>query len=370
LIRMNAFADEPASLHEEMLRAAGGVIASGRYVLDREVEAFEREWAAYCGIGHCVGVGNGLDAIEIGLRALEIGVGDEVVTTSMTAFATVLGIIRVGATPVFADIDPDTALIDPASVQRCLSPRTRAIIPVHLYGQACPMDRLAELADAAGAFVLEDCAQAHGARHNGTPVGSTSELAAWSFYPTKNLGAIGDAGAVTTRSPGLAERMAALRNYGQVERGRHEWIGQNSRLDELQAALLRVRLSELPAWNSRRQQIARAYLEGIDGSGDVKPLQRSAQREDDVYHLFVVRCRERDALREHLLAHGVESGIHYPVPAHLQPPCHGMRHDPLGLGNTEHHARDCLSLPCHPQLSDSDVEQVIDSVRSFSPGQA
>ena len=370
MIRMNAFADEPASLHEELLRAASRVIASGRYVLDREVEAFEGEWAAYCGVGHCVGVGNGLDAIEIGLSALEIGIGDEVVTTPMTAFATVLGIIRVGATPVFADIDPDTALIDPESVRRCLSPRTRAIIPVHLYGQACPMDRLAELADAAGAFVLEDCAQAHGARHNGTPVGSTSALAAWSFYPTKNLGAIGDAGAVTTRSPELAERMSALRNYGQVERGRHEWIGQNSRLDELQAALLRVRLRQLGPWNSRRREIARAYQEGIDAAAGVEPLHRTPQIDDDVWHLFVVRCRERDALREHLLAHGVESGIHYPVPAHLQPPCKGMRHDPLGLSNTESHARNCLSLPCHPQLTDDDVAQVIGTVRSFSLGRA
>ena len=366
---MNAFVNEPDSLREEMLGAARRVIASGKYVLDREVQAFEREWAAYCGIGYCVGVGNGLDAIEIGLRALDIGVGDEVVTPSMTAFATVLGVIRVGATPVFADIAPDTALIDPESVRRCLTKRTKAVIPVHLYGQACPMDELGDLAGKAGVHLLEDCAQAHGARHKGVPVGSGSTVAAWSFYPTKNLGAVGDAGAVTTGSAELAARMTALRNYGQVERGHHQWAGQNSRLDELQAALLRARLPNLGPWNARRREIARAYHAGIDAVG-VDPLRRRTEGDEDVWHLFVVRCKERDELRAHLRARGIESALHYPVPAHLQPPCKGMRRDPLGLANTEKHAQDCLSLPCHPQMTAAHVEQVIHCIRSFSLGRA
>ena len=364
---MNAFADEPGQLREEMLRAVRRVLESGHYVLDGEVAAFEREWAAYCGVGHCVGVGNGLDAIETGLRALEIGAGDEVVTPSMTAFATVLGVIRAGATPVVADIDPDTALVDPASVRRCLSVRTKAIMPVHLYGQVCPMHELGELAATAGVYIVEDCAQAHGARSGGTPVGSASVLAAWSFYPTKNLGAVGDAGAITTGSPELAARMAALRNYGQTERGHHRWLGQNSRLDELQAALLRVRLTRLDAWNARRREVARAYHRGLNTAG-IRPLKRSTDIDADAWHLFVIRCSERDALRAHLQANGIESGLHYPVPAHLQPPCRGMRRDPMGLSNTERHALHCLSLPCHPLMTDEDVARVIECIRSFRMG--
>ena len=363
-VRMSGFAAEGAELREAELAAVRGVLEAGRYILGPQVEAFEREGAARCGVAHAVGVGNGLDALVIGLRGLGIGPGDEVVTTPMTAFATVLAIRLAGATPVLADVDPGTALLDPASVERCLSARTRAVLPVHLYGRIGDMDRWLELCRGRSLALIEDCAQAHLARWKGRPAGSFGAFGAYSFYPTKNLGALGDAGALVTGDETLAKQARRLRNYGQEDRYRHTEAGVNSRLDELQAAILRVRLERLERWTARRREVAK-QLRARLANPAVAPLQPAQAPEQDVHHLFVVRCEARDRLAEHLAKAGIESLIHYPVPAHEQPPGRELRRDPRGLANAERHARICLSLPCHPQLSDEDVSRVADAVNAF-----
>ncbi|WP_119680510.1 DegT/DnrJ/EryC1/StrS family aminotransferase [Indioceanicola profundi] len=364
MIQMNDFGSEPAQLREEMVAASRSVFESGWYVLGKQVESFEQEWAGVCGADHCVGVANGLDALEIGMRALGIGPGDEVITTPMTAFATVLAVLRAGATPVLADIDPANAILDPESVIRCLSPRTKAIAVVHLYGQVGPVDTLLDVARDRGIHLIEDCAQSHLAAFDGKPAGTFGAFAAWSFYPTKNLGAMGDAGALTTSSAELAETAAMVRNYGQSVRYYHPMLGMNSRLDELQAALLRVRLPYLEGWTARRREIAAAYHERIE-SPRVRLLARPAKPERHVHHLFVVTTDEREALQAHLRDRGVSSLIHYPVPVHQQDPCRHLPRDPKGLPNAERHAATCLSLPCHPGLSDEAVHQVIAAVNSF-----
>lgn len=364
MILMNDFKAEPESLRMAELAALDRVLRSGWYVLGNEVKAFEAAWAERCGLQHAVGVGNGMDAIEIGLRALGIGDGDEVITTPMTAFATVLAIIRAGAIPVLADIDPDTALLDPASVERCVSARTKAVLLVHLYGQVREMERWSALCDKFGIMLLEDCAQSHLARWNGKFAGSFGRFGAYSFYPTKNLGALGDAGAWVSSDAELAQRAMVLRNYGQSVRYHHTEFGLNSRLDELQAALLRVRLERLDEFTACRREVARAYREKISNPL-IRLLAGPVQAESHVYHLFVLICEERDRLAQHLKSCGVETYVHYPVPVHFQLPSKGLRRDPNGLPAAESHARLCLSIPCHPQMSDADVSTVIDSANAF-----
>lgn len=364
MILMNDFKAEPDELRVAELAALDRVIRSGWYVLGNEVKAFEAAWAERCGVAHAVGVGNGMDAIEIGLRALGIGEGDEVITTPMTAFATVLAIIRAGANPVLADIDPDTALLDPASAERCISPRTRAVLLVHLYGQVREMGRWAALCEKHGIALLEDCAQSHLARWDGKVAGSFGRFGAYSFYPTKNLGALGDAGALVSGDAELAQRAGVLRNYGQSVRYHHTELGLNSRLDELQAALLLVRLERLDEFIERRRQIAKAYRKGILNQ-KIGLLADPIQTESHVYHLFVVICEERDRLAQYLKSGGVETYVHYPVPVHFQLPCKELRHDPNGLSVAELHARRCLSIPIHPQMSDADVSTVIDAINAF-----
>ena len=364
MILMNDFKAEPPALREAMQAAAARVFESGWYVLGRELEAFEREWAATCGVDHAVGVGNGMDAIEIALRALNIGPGDEVITTPMTAFATVLAILRAGATPVLADIDPDTALLSMASAERCLTPQTRAVVLVHLYGQVRNMRAWVDWCAQQGVALVEDCAQAHLAAQNGTTAGAFGAAGAYSFYPTKNLGAIGDGGMLVTRDEALAKRAATLRNYGQSVRYHHPELGLNSRLDEIQAAILSARLQWLAEFTQRRREIVEAYRVGIVHP-DVRLLAAPEAESAHVYHLFVVCCEARDALQAHLQAHGVQTLIHYPIPVHQQPPCLDMRRDPQGLGHSEYHAARCLSLPCHPQMSDVDTASVIAAVNAF-----
>lgn len=366
MILMNDFKAEPAALQAEMLAATQRVIASGWYVLGPEVEAFERRWADAVGSRHAVGVGNGMDAIELALRALDIGPGDEVITTPMTAFATVLAVLRAGAVPVLADIDPRSGLLDPDSVQRCLGPRTRAVLPVHLYGQMRDMQRWTALCEQAGIALIEDCAQSHLARWQGKGAGRFGRAGAYSFYPTKNLGCLGDGGALVTDDEALAQRVGRLRNYGQSERYSHPELGMNSRLDELQAALLSVRLNHLAGFTRRRQAIAAAYDAGIRNPA-VTLLAPPQEPEAHVYHLYVLRCTARDALQAHLKARGVQALIHYPIPVHHQPPCREIRRDPAGLAAAEQHGRECLSLPCHPQMDDGQVQAVIDAVESFRP---
>lgn len=361
---MNDFNAEPAELRNSMLGAVSRVLESGWYVLGNEVAAFEKQWAKACGVAHAVGVGNGMDAIEIALRSLNIGPGDEVITTPMTAFATVLAIVRAGATPVLADIDPETALLSIESTQRCLSPKTKAVVLVHLYGQVRAMKAWTAFCEAAGVHLIEDCAQAHLATWQGKMAGSFGAAGAYSFYPTKNLGALGDAGMLITNTPDLAERAACLRNYGQSERYHHPELGMNSRLDEIQAAMLSERLKWLQQFTEKRRLIASAYVKGFTNPlvcQLVAPEELSAH----VYHLYVVTCLQRDELQAHLSSQGVQALIHYPLPIHEQTPTKSLKRDPLGLKESEKHASRCLSIPCHPQISDEDINKVIEAVNSF-----
>lgn len=365
MILMNDFKDEPAELREAMLGAARRVLESGWYVLGNEVVAFEKQWAQACGVEHGVGVGNGMDAIEIALRSLDIGPGDEVITTPMTAFATVLAILRAGATPVLADIQPDSALLSRESAQRCLSPKTKAVVLVHLYGQVRAMSEWSDFCRTVGIHLIEDCAQAHLATWQGKVAGSFGTAGAYSFYPTKNLGAPGDAGMLVTHTASLAERAARLRNYGQSVRYHHPELGMNSRLDEMQAALLAQRLKWLQQFTERRRHIAAAYRAGVTNP-IVRQLASPEEAAAHVYHLYVVTCPQRDALQAHLQSQGIQALIHYPVPAHHQSSCVEIRRDPTGLPFSEGHAKQCLSLPCHPQMSDADAQHVIDAVNSFA----
>jgi dTDP-4-amino-4,6-dideoxygalactose transaminase len=366
MILMNDFKAEPTELRAAMAAAAARVFASGWYVLGNELKAFEQRWAEACGTRHCLGVGNGMDAIELALRALDIGPGAEVITTPMTAFATVLAILRAGAIPVLADIEPESGLLSPDSVRRCLTPRTRAVVLVHLYGQMRDMQEWAALCRTAGIELIEDCAQAHLARWDGQVAGSIGSAGAYSFYPTKNLGAIGDGGALVTQSQALADRVGRLRNYGQSERYVHPELGMNSRLDELQAALLTERMQWLDGFTSRRRAIAERYDQAIQNPL-VRLLAPPQQPESHVHHLYVLRCDRRTDLARHLADCGVQTLIHYPVPVHGQTPCAALARDPQGLPNAEAHAAQCLSIPCHPQMTDAATATVIDAVNSFGP---
>jgi dTDP-4-amino-4,6-dideoxygalactose transaminase len=282
----------------------------------------------------------------------------------MTAFASVLAILRAGATPVLADIDPDTAQMDLESARRCLSPRTRAVLLVHLYGHAHNLERWRTLCDGAGAALVEDCAQAHLASWSGRCAGTWGRAAAFSFYPTKNLGALGDGGAFVTDDGTLAETARCLRNYGQSERYRHPMLGLNSRLDELHAAILRERLGVLGEYTARRRAVAHAYRAGI-ANPRLRLLAAPREEANHVYHLFVLCCAERDRLLAFLRERGIESLIHYPIPVHAQSPCTGLRRDARGLAATERHAATCLSIPCNPQLTDDEVAAVVHALNEF-----
>lgn len=364
MILMNDFKAEPAEMREAMLSAVKRVLESGWYVLGNEVIAFEKQWSAACGVSYAVGVGNGMDAIEIALRAHDIGPGDEVITTPMTAFATVLAIIRAGAAPVLADIEPDTALLSIESAERCVSPKTKAVLLVHLYGQVRNMKAWSDFCAKHEIKLIEDCAQAHLATWQGKVAGSFGVAGAYSFYPTKNLGAPGDAGMLVTKNKALAERSAQLRNYGQSVRYQHPELGMNSRLDEVHAAMLAERLKWLGGFTERRCQIAEAYRTRIKNPL-ISQLAAPEESMAHSYHLYVITCKRRDALQAHLLQHQVQALIHYPIPVHKQEPCLTMARDPAGLGNSEHHAGICISLPCHPQMSDDNVNTVIAAVNSF-----
>ena len=351
------------------------VVASGWFVLGPEVDLFESEFASEMGAAHAVGVGNGTDAIALILRALGIGRGDEVITTPLSAAYTALAIMMTGARPVFADIDPARLTIDPDQVARLVGPRTRAILPVHLYGQAADMTALARVAARHNLAMVEDCCQAHLATSDGRPVGTIGVAGAFSFYPTKNLGALGDGGAVVTNDRSLAERVKRLRNGGQTERYRHEEAGVNSRLDEVQAAVLRARLPRLRQWTERRRALASRYRDLLnDAAGADVPPERDPGH---VYHLFVVRVPEpvrrvrlqpdqsaRAALQAWLASHGIETLIHYPIPIPRQPALAGT--DPSECPIAARTCDEVLSLPLHPRLSDADVDTIAASVKSGS----
>lgn len=347
---------------EKIDAAIRRVLDGGWYVLGEEVRQFEKEFANFAGCRHGIGVGNGTDAIHLALRCLDVGSGDEVITVAHTAVATVAAIELTGAKTVFADICPDTFTIDPDAVKRLLTPRTKAIIAVHLYGQAVNLDPILEMARQHGIKVIEDCAQAHGAMYKGRIVGSLGDLACFSFYPTKNLGAIGDGGMVTTRSDELAAKARLLREYGWQERYISLVSGWNTRLDELQAAILRVKLEHLNGDNEKRRAIAKAYAEGLGDLGLTLPCEMENNKH--VFHLYVIRTAQRDGLLAHLKKQEIQAAVHYPLPIHKQP-AYKDSYASISLPITELVAQDVLSLPMYPELEDKEVLQVIQGVRSF-----
>jgi dTDP-4-amino-4,6-dideoxygalactose transaminase len=352
-----------AEIEQELEAAFRRVLRSGWYILGEEVTAFEREFAAYCGVKHCVGVGNGLEALHLILRAMGFGPGDEVIVPSNTYIATWLAVSQCGALPVPVEPDERTFNIDPACVEAAITVRTRAILPVHLYGQPADMDAINSLAKKHGLMVIEDAAQAHGARYRGRRVGALGDSAGFSFYPGKNLGALGDAGAVTTDDDALADKVRVLRNYGSRVKYQNETRGFNSRLDELHAALLRVKLARLDKWNESRRAKAATYLRELALTG--LRLPAFADWAEPVWHVFAVRSPHRDALQRHLAEAGIGTMIHYPVPPHLQPAYAdlGLREGALPVSERIH--REIVSLPLWPGLLDSDIGTVCAAVRAF-----
>ena len=346
----------------EIDAALAEVLASGWYVLGRAGEAFEAAFAAYCEVGYAVGVGNGTDAIELALRALGVGPGDEVISSPLSAAFTALAISRIGAIPVFADLAPGSGNLDPAAVEAAITDRTRALLPVHLYGQPADMDALLAIGRARGIPVVEDAAQAHGARWRGRRVGSLADAAAFSFYPSKNLGAFGDGGAVTTDDPALAERLRMLRNGGQSARYAHDILGVNSRLDELQAAILSVRLRHLDADNARRRAIAARYTAALAGKAGIRPPALDPDAEP-VYHLYVIRSGARDALAARLAELGVGTGLHYPTIIPEQPAYAFLDAPPCP--EAARAAREVLSLPIQPELTEAEVERVVRALKAL-----
>lgn len=351
-------------IQSDLLDAAASVIESGWFVNGEEVTAFERNWANYLGTDICIGVNSGLDALELSLRAAGIGEGDEVVVPSNTYIATALAATHVGAKPVFVEPVPSTYLIDVDRIEDAISARTKAIIPVHLYGQAADMHSIMTLADKHGLFVVEDNAQAHGATWGGQRTGSFGHANATSFYPGKNLGALGDAGAVTTNDSQLARQIKMLRNYGSENKYHNEIIGYNKRLDEIQAAFLSVKLKHLETWTASRQAIAEQYLEALEGVGDlVLPVTQA--NATHVYHLFVIRTNHRNDLAEYLNENGIGTLIHYPIPPHLQKCYANLGHRLGDFPIAEELANTVLSLPIWPGMMTEQINDVVGKVKDF-----
>jgi dTDP-4-amino-4,6-dideoxygalactose transaminase len=349
-------------LKAEMHAAIDAVLDSSTYVLGPAVEAFENEFARYCGASQCIGVNSGTAALALLLQAHGIGEGDEVITVANSFFASAEAVSEVGATPVLVDCEEDTALIDPVAIGGAITDKTRAIIPVHLYGQCADMDRINEIAKTRKLLVFEDACQAHGATYKGRRAGSLGDGAAFSFYPGKNLGAYGEGGAVTVNDPGIAERLRMLREHGSRRKYHHDIVGWNERMDGIQGAVLNVKLPYLDKWNARRREHAAAYHEAFNGH-----VQTISERPygESVYHLFVIRHAERDALQAYLGEKNIQSLIHYPVPIHLQP-AYAKRWKRGSFPATELLADDILSLPIYPEMSDEQRNAVIQAVLDFN----
>jgi dTDP-4-amino-4,6-dideoxygalactose transaminase len=347
-------------LKEEIDAAVAKVLASGWYILGPEVEAFEAEFAAYCGAAHGIAVANGLDALHLALRAMDIGQGDEVIVPSNTYIASWLAVSQCGASPVPVEPVAGTYNLDPDLIEAAITPRTKAIMPVHLYGQPADLDSILAIARKHGLMVLEDAAQAHGARYKGTLIGAHGDAVAWSFYPGKNLGAFGDGGAVTTNDPEIADRISMLRNYGSRVKYVNELIGYNSRLDPIQATVLRVKLKYLNQWNSRRGAIAAKYREALDGCDLILPLV--PEWADPAWHLYVVRHPQRCQLQQRLTELGVGTLIHYPIPPHMQLAYHAFGFAADAFPFARRLADEVLSLPIGPHLDTTQVMQVIENV--------
>ncbi len=355
-----------AAIEGEVREAMDRVFARGWYVLGEEDRAFEKAFAAYLGAAHCVGVGSGTEALHLALLAVGVRPGDEVVTAANTCVPTVCAITATGAVPRFADVDEATLTLDPAALAEAVTERTKAILPVHLYGHPCDMDPIREIAGAHRISVIEDCAQAHGSAYRGRACGTLGDAGAFSFYPSKNLGAYGDGGAVTVGEAGLAERLGQLRNYGQSERYIHVIKGCNSRLDELQAAILRVKLKYLDTWNGARAERAAAYGEAL--AGLPLRLPETADWATVNHHLYVVRTDRRDALLEHLANDGIGALIHYPVAAHLQPAFRDLGYKAGDFPVAERACKEVISLPLYPEMPMAHIVTVAGSIRRFLGG--
>ena len=350
---------------DEALKKA---LAEGFYILGGQVTEFEKEFAAFAGTKHAIGVGNGTDSIEIILRGLDIGLGHHVALPSQTAVATAAAVARAGATPVFLDVDPQTFTVTPASLEKVLQspvgPTLKAVIAVHLYGHPADLGTLQHLCDAHGLELIEDCAQAHGAAWQGKSVGSIGRAGSFSFYPTKNLGAIGDGGGITTNDDALAEKMRCIRQYGWRRRYISDIEGVNSRLDELQAAILRVKLRHFRKGHERRQQLAQRYAAGLSGTGVEIPAVRPEC--EHAYHLYVIRSSRRDALLKHLIGRHIPAALHYPAAIHQQPAYDHIRQISPALPHTDALVPEILSLPLHPYLSDEAIDHTVAAVREFA----
>src|ERR1700730_11708773 len=352
------------SISAEINEAISKVIRETDFILGREVCLFEEEFAAFCQTRFAVGVDSGTSALELALRAYEIGPGDEVITAANGFIASALAISHAGATPVLVDVETDTYTIDAAAIERAITSRTKAIIPVHLYGPPADMDPIVHLAQRHGLVVIEDACQAHGARYKGKRAGSLGHAAAFSFYPGKNLGAYGDAGVVVTSDDAVAKRLGMLRNYGQKEKYQHMFRGYNRRLDTLQAAVLRIKLKHLEEWNDARGQHAKSYSRLLGQAGIVVP--RAAAYSESVWHLYVIQTDQRDALKEYLASCGIGVGIHYPIPIHLQPAYRDLGYRQGDFPVTESCARRILSLPMYAELTPDIVNRVAETTSEFS----
>ncbi|MGD2087514.1 MAG: DegT/DnrJ/EryC1/StrS family aminotransferase [Candidatus Aminicenantes bacterium] len=361
MIRFDNFKVQYAALKEEIDEAVHRVLESGWFIMGKELEAFEKELAAFIGCKYCVGVASGTDAIALSLMVLNIGSGDEVITTDMTAFPTIAGIMQTNTVPVVVDISNDDGLINPAEIEKKITLHTKAIIPVHLYGQSCDMDSICEIAQKYNLKVVEDCAQSVGASYKNKKTGGIGHVNAFSFYPTKNLGAYGDAGAITTDDETIYQKLLQLRNYGQRVRYYHDTFGINSRLDEMQAAILRVKLKYLGDWNNQRRQHALYYQNHLKSVHWLKENSYGIP----VYHLFVIKTSGRDRMVEYLKSHGIQCLIHYPVPIHKQRAFPGKRNTDHRYPNTERFANEVVSIPIYPELSEEDREKIVKVINEF-----
>ena len=360
-------AAQRSALGGDLERACLDALTRGDYILGPDVAAFEEEFARFCGVAHGVGVDSGTSALELSLRGLGIGPGDEVITAASTFVATTLAIAHTGARAILVDVDPSTYTIDPRAVAAAIGPMTRAIVPVHLYGQCADMEALLALARRNGLAVVEDACQAHGARHHGERAGSLGDGAAFSFYPSKNLGAAGDGGIVVTRDALLADRVRMLRNYGQRRKHHSEIVGHNRRLDTLQAAMLRVKLPHLAAWNAARRAHAASYDEALAAAPVIRPAV--AAENEPVWHLYVIRVDDRDTVRARLAEHGIETGVHYPVPVHLQPSHRSLGYGPGDFPISERLAEEGVSLPMYPELPTDAADRVAAALQAALDGE-
>jgi dTDP-4-amino-4,6-dideoxygalactose transaminase len=351
------------AIAHELNNAFEKVVNNSWFILGKEVKNFENKFAAFCESNHCIGCGNGLDALMLSLKAQRIGYGDEVIIPAHTFIATALAVSYVGAKPVFVDINSSTFTIDAKQIETRITDKTKAIIPVHLYGQSADMDEIMNIATLHKLKVIEDCAQAHGATYKGRKVGTFGDSGAFSFYPGKNLGALGDAGAVITNNSELAEKIRALGNYGSKEKYEHLYKGYNSRLDELQAAFLSAKLRELNKWNLERQKIAERYLSGITNKTIKLPILNDDR--EHVWHIFSIRCLKRDALQKHLSLHGIQTLIHYPIPIHMQRAYSELNKYVGSYPVAETVSKEQLSLPLFCGMTDDEINYVISTVNAF-----